>query len=206
MKARDMEYVVFDVETTGLSARGGDRIIEIAAVKVRQGQIIDTFESFVNPERLIPLEAQAVNKISDEMVADAPLSKDVIPEMISFISGSCLVAHNIKFDLDFLCYELSLANRKLKDETPALDTLKMARLFLPHLVSYKLENLAQSLGVRVSETHRALADVELTVQILNRLINIGETQGYEGLAHFLKSFGVSKPAFQLQGSSQELLF
>jgi len=142
MLAKDMEYVVFDVETTGLSPMRGDRIIEIGAIKTKNNQVVDTLESFINPERLIPLEAQRVNNISDDMVKDAPCAGDILPQMIDFIGGACLVGHNLKFDLDFLCFELAQLGRKLNDQTLEKNFKKILRMSCRFMVlkifSFKL--------------------------------------------------------------------
>lgn len=200
------EFVVFDVETTGLSPLNGDRILEIAAVKVKDQKISDTFSSLVNPRRSIPIEAQRVHGISQDMVADAPNAEVVLPQMIDFIGGGCLVGHNIKFDLDFLCYELSLFGRKLRVETPAVDTLKMSKKVMAHLRSHRLSYLAHSFGVRVDETHRALADVKLTVSVLYHLLDIAVDQGIQNPSDILKHFSVPKPNFKIENSHHELLF
>jgi len=146
MNTKQTEYVVFDVETTGLFPQRGDRIVEIAAVRVKNWKIVDTFEFLINPQRDLPIEAQNINNISEDMLAGAPTADKVLPKMIDFTRGACLVGHNIKFDLNFLCYQLSLIGRKLKEETPAIDTLKMAKELLPHLTSFRLAHVAHSLG------------------------------------------------------------
>ena len=164
------EFVIFDVETTGLSPIDGDRIVEIAAVKVKGTQVVDKFYSLVNPQRSIPSHATLVNNITDDMLTTAPVSADILPQMIHFIVGACVAGHNVRFDLNFLCYELALIGRRLNDQTPAVDTLKMARELLPYLSNHKLAYLARSLGVVVDQTHRAMADVELTVAVFLRLM------------------------------------
>jgi len=201
-----MEYVVFDVETTGLSVLGGDRMVEIAAIKVKERKIVDTFESFINPQRLIPIEAQRVNNITEDMVKKAPTREEILPKVLDFIGGACLVGHNVKFDLNFLCYELALMGRKLNDDTPAIDTLKLAKRFLSQLNSHRLSNIAHFLGVKVEETHRALADVELTVAILNHLLNMAEDQKIETVKDLFKEFSVDKPKFKLKQVEQGMLF
>ena len=206
MLARDAEYVVFDVETTGLSVLGGDRMLEIAAIKMRAGRIVDEFESFINPERDIPAEAQEVNQITVEMIQDAPTRDVVLPKMLEFIGGACVVGHNVKFDLNFLCYELSLIGRKLRDETPALDTLKMAKRFLPQLTTHRLSYVAHFLGVPVDQTHRALADVKLTGAVLTHFLNMSEDQQLGALKEVFKEFGVEKPRFKPVQPRQEMLF
>ncbi|MCA9409372.1 MAG: 3'-5' exonuclease [Candidatus Omnitrophica bacterium] len=206
MKAVHAEYVVFDVETTGLNPQQGDRILEIAAVKVKDGEIVDTFESFVNPQRDVPAEAAAVHNITNEMLHDAPVADQVLPDVIKFISGACLVGHNIKFDLDFLCYELSLISRRLDERIPAIDTLKMSKKLLPQLRSHRLGNLAYFLGAQIEETHRALADVKLTVVVLKRLLRMANDQGIDSFQEVYKQFGVVKPNFKIETMEQSFLF
>lgn len=205
MKAKNTEYVVFDVETTGLTVQEGDRIIEIAAVKTRDLEIVDRFDSMINPGRDIPEQAQRINNITPDMVADAPDAATVLPEFVSFISGACLCGQNVKFDLDFLCYELALAGYKLLDETPAIDTIKMARYFMPHLSSFRLGNLAKAFGVKIETQHRAMADVELTFQVLKHLLTLAEDQGKVTFQEIVREFGVQKPSFKL-AQNQGMLF
>lgn len=206
MDIKNTEFVVFDVETTGLSANDGDRIIEIAAMKIRDSKVIDKFYSLINPKRSIPSAATRVNNITDDMVANAPYAADVLPQMITFIGGGCVAGHNVRFDLGFLCYELALASRRLNDSTPAVDTLKMARELLPYLSNHRLAYLARSLGVQVSETHRAMADVELTVQVLIRMIEMANDQKIDDACKFVSQFSVEKPTFKLFSSNQPSLF
>ncbi len=206
MDINTIEFIVYDVETTGLSPLRGDRIIEIAAVKLKNKQIIDTFETFLNPQRLIPEEASRINHITDEMVSDAPKAIEVLPDIIDFIGGGCLVAHNVKFDLDFLCYELASIGRKLNENIPAVDTLKMARRYLPHLGSFKLGKLTQNFGIINEDAHRALADVKATAAVLIRLLEMGESQGHNTFKKIIKEFGVNKPNFKIQQLEQASLF
>jgi len=206
MNIKLAEFVIFDVETTGLSPTDGDRIIEIAAVKVKSGQVVDKFYSLVNPQRSIPSQATMVNNITDEMVANAPLAADVLPQMIHFIGGACVTGHNVRFDLNFLCYELSLTGRRLHDQTPAIDTLKMARELLPYLSNHKLAYLARSLGVVVDQTHRAMADVEITVGVFLRLMEMAGDKNLQQASVFLEQFGVEKPNFKLTQKTQASLF
>ncbi len=206
MLSKSMEYVIIDVETTGLSPVEGARIVELGAVKFKNGVIVDSLESFVNPERDIPIEAQRVNNITPDMVRDAPTAAEFLPKVIEFAGGACLVGHNIKFDLDFICFQLALAGRRLNVDLPALDTLKMSRYFLPHLKSHKLANVASVLGVKIGETHRALADVEITAHIFNRFLDLAGRQGMGRFVDLHKSFNVQLPKFQIQSQQQSLLF
>ncbi len=203
---RSTEFVILDVETTGLSCPTGDRIVEVAAMKIKEGKITDKFHSLVNPKRLIPIEATNVNNITNEMVVDAPANDVVLPQLMEFIGGASIAGHNVRFDLTFICFELSVMGRRLSDGTPVIDTLKMARDLLPYLSNHKLAYLARSLGVQVTETHRALADVELTVQVFFRLLEIAQEQNLLELNKFFTQFGVEKPTFKFAQSSQASLF
>jgi len=206
MNIKLAEFVIFDVETTGLSPVDGDRIIEIAAVRVKGAQVVDQFYSLVNPQRSIPSQASQVNNITDDMVTRAPVAIDVLPQMIHFIGGACVAGHNVRFDLNFLCYELALIGRKLNDQTPAVDTLKMARDLLPYLSNHKLAYLARSLGVVVDQTHRAMADVQITVAVFLRLMEMAGDKDLQNVSVFLNQFGVEKPNFKINQKSQASLF
>ena len=206
MNAKQTEYVVFDVETTGLSVQGGDRIVEIAAVRVKNWKIVDAFESLVNPQRGLPVEAQQIHHITEEMIAEAPTADQILPKIIDFTGGACLVGHNVKFDLNFLCFELSLIGRKLREETPAIDTLKMAKALLPHLTSFRLSHVAHSLGAAVEETHRALPDVKLTAKVMKRLMDIATDQNIDTFRDLYKNFGVIKPNFKIEQMNHEFVF
>ena len=206
MNIKRAEYVVFDVETTGLNAEEGDRIVEIAAVRFKNNEIVDRFESLINPGFSIPQEAQAINGITDDMLKTAPTSDQVLPQMIDFIAGGCLVGPNVRFDLGFLCYELSLLERRVREATPALDTLKIAKELLPYLKSYRLSNVALNLGIPVKETHRAMPDVELTARMLGRLLDMAEEQQMVDFSEFYKRFGVEKPNYKMSQGTQGMLF
>jgi DNA polymerase III epsilon subunit len=206
MNIKLTEFVIFDVETTGLSPVEGDRIVEIAAVKVKGTQVVDKFYSLVNPQRSMPLQATQVNNITEDMLTTAPMAADILPQMIHFIGGACVAGHNVRFDLNFLCFELALIGRRLNDQTPAVDTLKMARELLPYLSNHKLAYLARSLGVVVDQTHRAMADVELTVAVFLRLMDMAGDKDLQQVSIFLNQFGVEKPSFKLNQKSQASLF
>jgi DNA polymerase-3 subunit alpha (Gram-positive type) len=206
MKFMDMEFVVFDVETTGLSPLDGDRIIELAAARVRNGVITERYTTFVNPRRPLNAEAQKLNKITQEMVEGAPTAAEVLPRFMAFAGGACLVAHNASFDIKFVSFELALAGRKLHDGTPVLDTMKMSKNFLPHLTSQRLGYIAHSLGVPVGDTHRALADVEILVGILGRLFALAPDYNVTTFQDLIGQFGVEKPSFRIKSAEQPSFF
>jgi DNA polymerase III epsilon subunit len=206
LKTLTAEYILFDVETTGLSPLEGDRIIEIAALRLKKGVIAERFTSFVNPCRPLSIGAQEINGITEEMVQDAPTAAEVLPKIIDFAGGACLVAHNASFDIKFLSYELALVGRKLREETPVLDTVRMARAFLPYLASYRLGSLAHSLGVAVTETHRAMADVELLTAIFKKLVLMAGDYNIHQLPELISQFSVEKPSFRMVSDPQPSLF
>lgn len=151
------DYVVFDLETTGLSP-GSDAIIEISAVKVKGGKVEDTFSTLVNPSCPIPARASAVNGITDQMVADAPCLKEAMECFLSFIGSEVLVGHNIQaFDLGFIDQALAkLYGRSLPNDS--IDTLVMARNCLPQLPRHRLTDLAAYFHISTAGAHRALND------------------------------------------------
>ncbi len=165
----EQQFVIFDVETTGLSPASGDRIIEIAALKVNNLKPAGKFYSLINPEREISWGAYQVNGISEAMVAQAPKAKEILPEFIEFIDGGLLVGHNVKFDLGFLSHELSLLGLPWQ-ETAHIDTIKMARALLPGLTSYSLAAVSYALGIDTVQQHRAMSDVELTFSVFRHLL------------------------------------
>ena len=172
MDLKNQEFIIFDVETTGLSPVGGDRIIEIAALKVKNFRITDEFYSFVDPKREIPFSATQVNGITQDMILGAPSSQEVLTRFHSFISHTALVGHNIKFDLSFVCYEFGLISKWFKDGVMIIDTLKIARNILPNLGRYPLWSVAKSLGIEGEQKHRARDDTKLTFQVFTRLVKI----------------------------------
>lgn len=207
LKIKNAEFIVFDVETTGLSAVDGDRIIEIAAIKLKDLKPVATFHSLINPLRDVPASATNVNQITDDMLIGAPTAEEFLPGIIDFIGGGCVVGHNVKFDLNFVCYELSLSGRRMREETPALDTLKMARSLIPYLSNYKLSHIAGALGITIGETHRALSDTQLTVDVLIRLLDMASDRDVVDLQEFCRQFSVEKPVFKMaMQMSQDLLF
>ncbi len=159
----DTTYCVLDLETTGFSAVT-ERITEIGIMKVKDGEVIDKFSEFVNPEKHIPERVTEVTKITDEMVKNAPTIKEMFPKILEFIKGSVLVAHNASFDIGFLKQN---AQRLGYDfDYTYIDTLPMARALFPDFKKYKLGKIAENLGIKVEVAHRALDDVDTTVKVL----------------------------------------
>lgn len=165
-----LSYVVVDVETTGGRAFRGDRITEIAAVVVRDGQVREVFETLVNPERSIPPFITQLTNITWEMVKDAPTFDRIAPDLLRVLEGNVFVAHNATFDWRFVTSELSRSSgRKLGGRR--LCTVRLARKVLPQLSRRSLDNVARYYGIGITARHRAAGDALATAQCLLRMIS-----------------------------------
>ena len=166
-------FTVFDVETTGLDPAKGHRIIEIAGVRVENGEIRteQAFVELVNPERSLPPEAQQVNKIEQSDVQGAPTIDVVLPQFLEFAAGSILVAHNADFDMKFLENEKTCCWGYI--ELPeCLCTLRLSRALYPTAFRHNLDELQHRFNLPPCEArHRALPDVILTAQALLTMID-----------------------------------
>lgn len=166
---KEIEFTIFDTETTGLDPRAGDRIVELAAVRFKGEERIGVFQSLVNPEYPISPGAFNVNKISAQMLVGAPKPYEIIPKFLDFVRGSCLCCYNADFDLGFLNNELRILGLDQIKGIPVVDILKIARMAMPGLERYALWYVAENLGIKVKQEHRALSDVELTLGVFRRL-------------------------------------
>ncbi|MFA4889068.1 MAG: exonuclease domain-containing protein [Candidatus Omnitrophota bacterium] len=167
-KISEVEFTIFDTETTGLDPKAGDRIVEIAGIRLKGEEIKSTFQALINPGREISEAAFAVNKITPQMLEEAPGIDIVLPQFLDFIQGSCLCSYNAGFDLEFLNNELKLIGRPALENTTVVDILKMARKLLPHEERYALWFIADKLGLKSGQLHRALADVEMTREVFRK--------------------------------------
>ena len=165
----DDEFVVFDIETTGFS-RINDRIIEIGAVKISKGEVIDNYSTFVNPNIPIPYEITQLTSIQNEMVIDAPTIEEALPEFLEFCKGAVMVAHNASFDMGFIIRNAKLQG--LDREFTYIDTVGLSRLLLPNLSRYKLNTVAKALGVSLENHHRAVDDAGATAEIFIKLVQM----------------------------------
>lgn len=162
------EYVIFDLETTGLYT-DSDAIIEISALKVRGGEIVDEFSTLVNPCMHIQYSASSVNGIVDDMVKDAPIIEQALKDFICFIGNDVLVGQNIKrFDLKFIQRDAERYFGK-PITNDYVDTLFLAQRYLPELDSHSLESLADYYGISYDGAHRALADCLINKQVYDCL-------------------------------------
>ncbi len=176
---KDTTYCVFDLETTGTSFRT-EKITEVGIMKIKNGEVIDTFSTFVNPEKPIPYKVQEITNITDDMVKDAPKIEEVLPKILEFFGDSVLVAHNADFDTGFLRYNCEKLG--LKFDYTYLDTLRLAKDLYPDYKKYKLGIIAENMGIKVEVAHRALDDVDTTVKVFNVMCKKLEEQGIKKLA------------------------
>ena len=173
------DFVVFDIETTGFSPVN-DHIIEMGAVKVSGGAIVDRYSAFVNPRMPIPFEIEKLTGIRDDMVVDAAGIETVLPEFLAFCSGCILVAHNAGFDMSFI-----IENAKrlgYSAEYTYVDTVGIARVLLPHQARHTLDAVAKTLGISLENHHRAVDDAEATAHIFVKFIKMLEEEGAHTLA------------------------
>ncbi|MBQ9438461.1 MAG: topoisomerase DNA-binding C4 zinc finger domain-containing protein [Lachnospiraceae bacterium] len=162
------EYVVFDLETTGISCRN-DRVVEISAVKTEAGKIVGEYSTLVNPGISIPHEASRVNGITDDMVEDAPDFAQVMVDFLDFAGDYVLVGHNIHgFDMKFIYRDFEACFGKVPDND-YVDTLILARACLPSLSHHKLTNLADYYGISTYGAHRALNDCRMNQMVYEKL-------------------------------------
>ena len=165
----DDTYIVFDIETTGFSAIR-DKIIEIGAVKVVNGEIVDRFSTFVNPQRPIPFEITNLTSITDEMVLEADPIENVLPQFLEFVGDGVLVAHNASFDVGFI--EQNCRYQEIEYRFTYVDTVAMARVLLPTLSKYKLNLVAKTLGISLENHHRAVDDAGATAEIFVKFVEM----------------------------------
>ncbi len=173
------EFVVFDLETTGLSPTVNE-IIEIGAVKIKNGRIIGSFSRIVRPQNAIPAEVQRLTGILPEMIDGADGIEMVLPQFMEFVGSAVLVAHNAQFDTGFIRVNLTRTARK-ELENPVVDTLSLARALLPKLKNHKLKNLAEEFGVALERHHRAVDDAHATAEIFVKMVELLVDRGINSL-------------------------
>ena len=185
----DDTFVVFDIETTGFSA-AEDRIIEIGAVKITDGAIVDRFSTFVNPEVPIPFEIQQLTHITDDMVLGAPKIEEALPAFLDFVGESALVAHNAGFDVGFI--EQNCVRLGRSRTFTSVDTVGLARVLLPTLSKYKLNIVAKALNISLENHHRAVDDAAATAEIYVKFIEMLKERGMTTLKE-VNAFGDMNP-------------
>ena len=191
-KTLDSEFVVFDIETTGLNPIGNG-VTEIGAVKVKNGEIVDRWSSFVNPDMPIPENIQALTSITDDMVKKAEKIDVMLPKFKEFCEGCVMVAHNAAFDMGFL-------KQKAKEigtdfDYPYIDTLMLARCMYPKLNNHKLDTVTKHLGVILENHHRAVDDAGATAEAFVIMIQSLKEMGHSTISEL-------NSAFDMRGASK----
>jgi DNA polymerase-3 subunit epsilon len=176
----EIEFVVVDTETTGLRP-GSHRVIEVAGVRIRGGEVLGSYQSLLNPGVRIPNFIVQFTGITQEMVAAAPKSHEALPEFLSFVEGAIVVGHNVGFDISFLSYEAQLLGQSFPID--GLDTIPLARRFLHGLRRFKLDTVASHLKIPTTARHRALGDAKVTAAIFLKLLELAGQQGILTLGH-----------------------
>ncbi|WP_248404117.1 PolC-type DNA polymerase III [Butyrivibrio fibrisolvens] len=186
---KDTTFVVFDIETTGFSPLK-NKIIEIGAVKVRNGEILERFSEFINPQVPIPYRIEKLTSISDDMVMGAPTRDVIIPKFVDFCKDSVLVGHNVGFDISFInqnCKELGI-----EVDFTTVDTMWLSRVFFPLQAKHTLDATAKTLNVVLDHHHRAVDDAECTAYIFLKFLPMLEKEGIADLTK-MQEFGQSTP-------------
>ena len=177
------EFVVFDIETTGLSS-ANDEVIEIGAVILRGGEPAETFSAYVNPGRHIPENITTLTGISDETVADAPPIAEVLPKFFEFCGGRPLIAHNANFDTGFM--RVAASKLKLAFDNAYIDTLGISRFLNPELKNHKLDTLVDHYGLGGFEHHRAFEDARVTALVFMKMARKLEEEGIRDIPDMVK--------------------
>ena len=182
-------FVVFDLETTGFNPNV-NKIIEIGAVKVENGNITGHFSEFVNPKIPIPYEIENLTGINDSMVIDAKTIEEILPKFMEFCQDAVMVAHNAEFDMGFIKHNLMRLG--IEREFTVVDTVSLARTLLPELNRFKLDTVAKALGVSLKKHHRAVDDAACTADIFLKFIEMLQDRGIFDLKK-LSELSVSTP-------------
>jgi DNA polymerase-3 subunit epsilon len=172
----DCAFAVVDVETTGMRAYGSDRITEIAVVVVHGGRREVVFDSLVNPGRPIPAAICSITNITNDMVRSAPSFAEVAEPVMAALAGRIFVAHNARFDWNFVCAEMRRA-RDLALDGPRLCTVRLARRLVKGIASCGLDSLQQWFGLENLARHRAVGDALVTAELLSRLLGLARDEG-----------------------------
>ncbi|MEP6849162.1 MAG: exonuclease domain-containing protein [Acidobacteriota bacterium] len=187
----ETEFVVFDLETTGAKAPPHSRITEIGAYRVKNGKIVDEFQTLVNPRMSVPPFIIALTGISDEMLRAAPRFDEVIREFLDFIGDAILVAHNANFDMHFLNHEIGMIYEDYRMMNPCLCTVHLSRKLLPHIENHKLKTLAEYFSVPLVNHHRAGPDARATAEVFVNLLEQLNEGGFYDIAA-VKKLGTRK--------------
>jgi DNA polymerase-3 subunit epsilon len=184
---RNLTYVAFDTETTGLNPSEGDEIIQLGAVRVFNGRLLhnETIDQLVNPQRAVPESSVEIHGIDPSLLPSQPLITEVLPKFHAFVTDSVLVAHNAAFDMRFL--QLKEEFIGLHFDNPVLDTLLLSSVVHPNLEGHSLDAIAERFNITIVGRHTALGDALVTAEVLLKLIPLLEAQGIMTLDDALRA-------------------
>lgn len=182
----DEEFIVFDIETTGLSSKN-NKITEIGAIKIKNGEIIDSYSSLINPEINIPAKITELTGITNDMVKDKPTIEFILSEFLKFIGDRPVVVHNADFDIAFIRENMKRINGIFTNTI--VDTLKLSRVLLPNLKRHRLNIVAKELNIPLLNHHRAVDDARATAGIFIKFIEIMKTMGIASLKDINNQLG-----------------
>lgn len=189
LELRSLDYIIFDLETTGFYADAGDEIVEIGAVLVSQGELTDKqFHSLINPGKPIPAASSAVHGIRDADVAKAPKIDDVIHDFCRFVGSRIMVAQNAKFDMSFILKIFQRCKIPTKQNV-VLDTIGISKILFPYEQYHNLDAIMARLGIaRTGDRHRSIDDCKYTALALIEFIKLLEQQGIQSLTEIESAF------------------
>jgi len=177
----DTDFVVFDLETTGAKSPPC-RVTEIGAYRVRNGKIVEEFQTLVNPETLIPSFITQLTGISNSMVKNAPKFREIAADFLDFIGDSVLVAHNAHFDMRFLNHEIGRVYENYRVANPSLCTVRLSRRLVTDIENHRLNTLANYYSIALVNHHRASDDARATAHIFINLLELLRLRGVKDLA------------------------
>lgn len=194
----ELEYVIFDLETTGLYAEEGDEVIEIGAVRVKDLKISgEDFQSLVKPSVAIPESSSAIHGIRDQDVKDAPPIQEVLPRFVEYCGNRVWVAQNARFDMSFVLRDLQKMDLAFR-QSFVTDTIGLSKMLFPYETRHNLDVMMARMGIsKTGDRHRSLDDCRYTARVLIEFIKLLEKQGSNNLeaiqSAFIKPEGVLKP-------------
>ena len=176
-KLTELSYTIFDTETTGLDPAGGDEIIQVGAIRIVNGKLLqqESFDQLVDPKRSIPTATIPIHGIQPEMVEGHPTIGEVLPAFHAFVGDTVLVAHNAAFDMR--CLQVKEKVTGVVFDQPVLDTLLLSAVVHPNQESHALEAIAERFNINIHGRHTALGDAMATAEVFLHLINLLEEQG-----------------------------
>jgi DNA polymerase III subunit epsilon len=178
---RDLTYVVFDTETTGLNPAAGDEVIQLGAIRIVKGKMLrdEIIDQLIDPRRSVPASSVAIHGIPPELLVGQPTFAEILPQFRAFVEGAVLVAHNAAFDMRFLY--MQKARTGIVFDQPVLDTLLLSSVVHPNLKTHTLDAIAERFDIPLVGRHTALGDAIVTAEVLLKLIPLLEAQGVHTL-------------------------